>query len=189
MLKKQSPVYRVVAIFFLICLVCGIIFSVQTAVSPSSNIYMQISSLCALPAMLFSAYYMLVGYSKNAAGYFKAFLVLYAIYLLAVLVATVGSYSGLVALLLTAAVLALVMLLLLGKNLGKTVSLVLCVVALILCIGMMVITISQHPAPFSGSDPAGKLLLNWSFTETLLACLMGVITFAKYVDKAARGAK
>ena len=188
MLKTKNPVFRIVLIIILLCLIGCIIFGVQTAVSPQTDIYMQISSLCALPAMIFAAYYMLAGYSKGSAGYFKFFLFLFAIYLLSVLVADIaqGRVSGIV---LTALSLAVVLVMLIGKNPGKKVSLTLCVVVILVCALEVLLMCCQQPTLFSDSDPAGKLLLGRSATGGLLACLMGVITFAKYVDKEARGTK
>ena len=189
MLKTNQLLYKAVLIFNLLCIAAGVIFAARTAVSPEADIYLQISSLCAMPAMLYAAYYLLAGFGKNAAKYYKLFAALFLFFEAVVLIALFLSRAAALPLLLTACVLVLLAVLLFVKNLGKTVSLTLCALIFVLCVIRLITGIAAHPGPALGGDAYGTLLMGRSAIGVILALLLGVLNYAKYVDKTARGTK
>jgi len=179
MKETKHRLRRGVILFLLLCIGAGIVFSVLTAVNPAADIYLQLCSLCALPAMLFAGYYMLMGYGKNAAKYFKIFAALAVFAQAAVLLAAMpGGNSAQIVI--ASLSLLLQLLLLLGKNLGKTVSLTVCSAVIVLAVLALLF----------GIDTTEPLLrIGRGVAVILLACLLWVITYAKYLDKTARGTK
>ena len=189
MLKTNHLLYKAVLLFHLLCIAAGLVFAVRTAVSPEADIYLQLCSLCAMPALLLAGYYLLAGFGKDAAKYYKLFAALFLFYEVVVLAALLLSRAAALPLLLTIGVLTLLAVLLFVKNLGKTVSLLLCALILILGVIRLAAGIAAYPGPALGGDTYGTLLMGRNAAGVVLALVLGILNDAKYADKAARGTK
>ena len=77
--------------------------------------------------------------------------------------------------------LVIVLVLLLSENLGKTKSLIFCGLHVVLGVALLLYSVTK-----------GGVLLSFIIGNIVnidLACLFGIMTYTKYLDKAERGAK
>ena len=77
--------------------------------------------------------------------------------------------------------LVIILVLLLSENLGKTKSLILCGLFVALRVTLLIYSITI------GINP--KVFIIGNIVNIDLACLFGIMTYAKYLDKTERGAK
>ena len=138
-------------------------------------------------AMLAALGYILLGYSKKAAGLYKLYMAMYILVCVFSLIGISKYGNGeVVELILRIAIFAILIILAFWTNNGKTASyilggvLVLCSVGLILCV---VFGVGGYTA-----DQASYLLMEL-IAEFMLASTAGVMILAKYADKTARGTK
>ena len=177
MLKTKNPGYKAIVVISLILLIAGLVITGFVAVK-CGNLADQVVCLLAFATLIYAAYYILSGYGKDAARYYKIFTFVLAAVLLVAL-AAVGKNTDryLVSLLLTLQ-LVLVLVLGLSKDLGKKNSMYLCYAYLLICV-------IEFAMSFSGA----LIDIGFSAVELIFAIVMTVMTVAKYIDKAARGTK
>ena len=181
MLRTDKPIYKVILILNLLFIVAGIVLSVIGIAGPAANAFKIISRIVAIACLVFAGFYILGGYTKNAAKYYKVYGVLLAIkYFAGILSGSTKSRTPFGTAVITLS-LVIVLVLLLSENLGKTKSLVLCGLLVILRAVILLPPIIK-----------GIISINFIITNLVnidLACLYGIMTYAKYLDKAERGTK
>ena len=156
----------------------GVVFSVIGIVNADMNATRIISHIAAIVSLVFAAFYILSGYRKNAAKYYKVYGALLAIiFLISILTASVNS-RGSIGIMAASLSLVFVLVLLLSENLGKAKSFILC--GLLVIFNVVLLIIGQN---VTATTVIAKLV------KIDLACLYGIMTFAKYLDKTERGTK
>ena len=182
MLKTKNATYKAILIFNLLCIVAALVLCALSIVDATSNLAQQIACLFQIAALIYAAYYVFAGFTKDAAKYYKTFAAIFAlaqIASLSSLSANANSYFGS---LLSALTLGLILVLFLSKNLGKKTSLILCGILVV------VVVLSLIAALVEGGFTTGAVIFP-IIARFVLAALLGIMTFAKYIDKAARGSK
>ncbi|MBQ0026153.1 MAG: hypothetical protein KBS79_02135 [Lachnospiraceae bacterium] len=182
MFKTKSLVYKAILVLSLICILGGIVLSIQAITDENACTGLQVGSLFALGALVFAAYYVFAGYTKDAAGFYKVYTGIFGLSLLVALIDAIVEGTHALGISCTAIALAIIVVLLFVKNLGKTVSLTLCVVLLAACAFVLVNFIGANDG-----SPIGILNMLHSIVLMILAFMQFVITFAKYIDKKERG--
>lgn len=181
MLKTDKPIYKVILILNLLFIFvgCAIAITDLTGTDTIGVIY----TVTEILALLFALFYILYGYTKNAAGYYKVFGYLYLLSRISDFIKIISSNRkvGIFTYIFWSIVTISLLVLVFGKNLGKKKSLILCgVIVLIGVIGIFYVY-NQTGAFHLGA----KIRL----LDLDLACLYGILTYAKYLDKESRGAK
>ena len=187
MFKTDSVPFKIVLVLCLIFIIAGLCGAVQTVFSADATLCMQLSAASSMLALLFAGYYMIDGFQKNAAGYFKAYGALFALTLLFTMM-DIGStklpFKEWILLGIGLA-LALAVILFVGRDLGKGKSFALC--ALIFLWFAYSAFYASRLRPID--DPRVVQIIISSATNLILSLLFGVMIYAKYADKAARGSK
>lgn len=178
MLKTNKLLYRIILIFNLIVIAAAAVVCLRVVVSPASNLFFRCSAICALLAIFSAGYYILQGYTKNAAGYYRLFVGLFALALLVDCVFSVVFTEDFEAMLLPGLAFVVVLLSFIGVDLGRTLSLILCGALVLISVGLLLTVLGQ-----------GSAAVELGAVRIALACLFGVMTYAKYLDKRARGTK
>ena len=181
MLRTDKPIYKVILILNLLFIAAGVVLCVIGIISPDANATRIINRIVAIACLIFAAFYILNGYTKDAAKYYKVFGALLVIKYLAGILSGATNSGIPFSIMATTLSLVLVLVLLLSENLGKTKSLVLCGVFVIFRVVFLLYSIIK-------SDISTMLIMS-NIVNLDLACLYGIMTFAKYLDKAERGTK
>ncbi len=182
MLRTDKPIYKVILILNLLFIVAGIVACVIGIASPYADAYRIISRAVSIAVLAFGGFYILSGYTKDAAKYYKLFGALYAVKLILKLLSGIVHAGTPLGIMLGVFSLVFVLVLLLSENLGKQKSLILC--GLLVIVGVVVFVISALDAKYQTASAVIEGIVNID-----LACLYGIMTYAKYLDKAERGTK
>ena len=178
MLRTDKPIYKVILILNLLFIVAGIVFSIIGFTNANMNTTRIISNIADIACLVFAAFYIFGGYTKSAAKYYKMFGVFLAVrFFISVLSGSVNSKPTLSIMVATFS-LVLILVLLLSENLGKTKSFVLCGLLVIIQLVLLIV----------GKDKSVGFIIS-NLVRQDLACLYGIMTYAKYLDKAERGTK
>ena len=182
----KNTLYKAVLIFNLMFILPGIGLAIMLLVNPAATVPVQLGGIAALLALLAAFFYTVKGFSKKQAWAHKLFLVFF---LLAVGISQIGLWagSGTFARLMAAITVALLLVLLFGKNLGFRYSLLFCVILTVIGVVLLLRIILTDPDIGRNGDPYSNLLPIWATADTALSVLLGTLTFSKYIDKIARG--
>lgn len=149
-------------------------------VNNNFDIYQKIEAVTDIIASLIATYYLIEGYSKDVSSHYKTCIGVAAINAL-VVIAIIFAKQTAEIVSIFACVLAFAMLvgLLIIKNLGRAMSYAMCIIIIIIRLLGLVFTYINADTTFN-SEVA---LL---FAQLCLAITIGIITYAKYVDKTSR---
>lgn len=179
MIRTDKPIYKVILILNIIFIAIGIITSIIGFKSATSNEV--IIKVINLLAWVFALIYILHGYRKNAAVYYKVFGWGYLITHLAFLASLVTAKDSPVIFYFTCGISIIILLTLLLKlNLGKKISLILCAILVLMKV-IILICMWISTKDFSA--------LSTRLIDLDFACLLGILTYAKYLDKDERGTR
>ena len=187
----KSTVFKALTVINAVLILLGAVGCVYILTS-NCGIYYSVSAIVELIALIFSVFYYLKGYQKNAAGDYRLYMLLYAFTYLVENVACALDYDNIgveskVSLTIVFSMLLYgnALILAIGKDLGKKLSYTLCGVNIFVyvlpLIGMAIpglITFANEAFEVSGV----VLYAIW----LILAFNTLVMTIAKYADKAAR---
>ena len=180
MLRTDKPIYKVILILNLLFIAAGVVFSIIGIANPDANATRIISSIMAIACLVFAGFYILNGYTKDAAKYYKVFGALLAVKYLTGILSGTTNRSTPFGIMVISLSLVIVLVLLLSENLGKTKSLVLCGLLVIIGVVDIVVHIKMDMSTYA---------LIAKLVKIDLACLYGIMTYAKYLDKTERGTK
>ena len=187
MLRTDKPIYKVILILNLLFIAAGLVFCVMDICLSADKIYRVAASVLKIVALGFATYYIFEGYEKDAAKYYKSFGICFILAQIASLIGTILDDVRLsdakMFTIIPALVLICLLILVFAKNLRKAGSLVLCGILVVL----NVITICS--LEIWSAEATFIVLYGTIFSRLLLACLYGIMTYAKYLDKAERGTK
>ncbi len=179
MLQTKKPLYKAVVVFNLLCIVFCLVAAALSMFVENPGKAFTLDAVFIILAMLAAAYYMLGGYSKNAAKYYKVFAAFAALSGLVTLISSCVSGIGALFVIIDAIVFAIILYMTFSLNQGKKRSYVFCGIAVALrVIGLVAFLIVGN---------ATGVVVTRYVSYIILACLLGIMTFAKYVDKDARG--
>ena len=179
MLRTDKPIYKVILVLNLLLIVVGVAVSIKdiNITNTIGTIYTVLDVL----ALLFALFYIIYGYRKNAAGYYKAFGYLYLLSRVSEVAKIYDKNRPALFYILFGIVFVLLLVLVFGKDLGKKKSFILCgVIVLVELIDF-----------FCTFNATGRFNLGAEvkLVDLDLACLYGILTYAKYLDKTERGTK
>lgn len=182
MLKAKNGLYKFILILNLLLIVAGIAGSVFTMINKDAGAWLQFTGLAAILGFVSAVYYVFMGYSKDAAKYYKEFVALFVIFELVRTVAIGAQYQAGLLAAFAAVAYGCGVALLFGKDLGKNCSFWLAGVAIICSIGSIVAAASMN-----AEMKFFELMM--SGCQFALTFMLGTMTYAKYLDKEARGTK
>lgn len=144
------------------------------------DVYQKIEAVTDIIASLIATYYLIEGYSKDVSSHYKTCVGVAAINALVVIAIIFAKQSAEIVTIF-ACVLAFAMLvgLLVVKNLGKAMSYTMCaIIVIIRLLGLLFAYANVHTI-FNSE-------ITLLFAQLCLAITIGIITYAKYVDKTSR---
>ncbi len=178
MFRTDKPIYKVILILSIVLIVAALVASIYY-ISIVNEPLELVSLILKVITLIYAIYYMFFGYSKNAALYFKFFLALVTItFAFQVVIAVFYELSS-VATLLWVLSFAIMFVLTTGLDLGKKKSFIYCAILLAVNIIYIIVMLFVNPA----------IELLSAVVIFILACLVSVMTYAKYLDKTERGTK
>ena len=180
MLRTDKPIYKVVLLFNLLLILAAVVLSIISMCGEGATATRFISAIVRLFALLFAGFYITLGYRKDAAMYYKIFGIIYIVNSVIELIACLLNTFTVIDIIFIVLSIAGIAVLTFVKDLGKKRSFIICAILVILQIVCTVLV-------FLEGDPF-VVIIN-SFMGIDLACLLGIMTFAKYLDKAERGTK
>lgn len=180
-MKKQNLVLTIVELAICVLCLVGCAYSVIKL----ENVMMKICIISSILGVFAAALYIIKGHSKNAAIFFKIFVILITVSeLLRLITAPSFMYSNVVEECIGLAIVALTfgafMLLCFVKDLGKKLSLGLCGF-IILSKLFVIIALIVKDNPFA--------VLLMPIIQATLTILLGLLMSEKYADKEARGSE
>ena len=181
MLRTDKPIYKAILVLNLLFVVAGIVLSVIEIISGNSDVTRMLTLVASIACLAFATFYIISGYTKDAAKYYKVYGTLLAVkFLLSILSSSITS-APTFGIMVIAISLVIVLVLILSENLGKEKSFILCGLHVILGVALLVFALSK-----------GNVSIIYIISDIVnidLACLFGIMTYAKYLDKAERGTK
>lgn len=170
-----------------IVVVCGIlallsaIGTVTVAFSSELNELYKFEAVCDLISLGLAFFYIVNGYGKDYAKYYKLSMLFHALNALIVTAVAANEKTKYISIVMCAICFALVLVLALGKDLGAKKSLTICVIVVVIRAAGL---ISQYFA-VKTFDPITILTVS----QLVLALMILASTLAKYDDKQVRGTK
>lgn len=149
-------------------------------IESDSNILQNIEIIADLVACSIALFYLIDGYSKGLAKRYQLFLIVTAINALAVAVLSIGEKTPMISVVMCSIAFVILLVLSFYKNLGKTISYILCTILLFIRLSGLL----SNVLILSNQMPALNFALFVS--QISLALLVFVSTYAKYTDKASR---
>lgn len=180
MLRTDKPIYKVILVLNLLFIVVGIVTCVPSF-KDTQDVFSLIGLAMTVLDLIFAGFYIINGYRKDAAKYYKIYGLLLAVKYTIIVVHSIilGSLPFEI---FNALTLVIVLVLTLSSNLGKNKSFILCGLLVILRVICFVIRIALIQATNINS-----ILSHMANID--LVCLYGIMTYAKYLDKTERGTK
>lgn len=169
-----NGIFTVICIALLLCLL----------LDGNLSLVYNIEIIADIIASIVAFMYLVEGFSKSVATHYKTCMIIAAINALIVVATSASEKIDYVPMIMCAIAFCLVSFLAFGTNLGRNVSFICCGLLVLIRVAGLVsvlITLDQY----SILDPTLVLVV----CQISLALLLSVITYAKYKDKAARGAK
>jgi len=179
MLKNNKPLFKLVVIVSLLCIVFCLVSAAYSMFLGDVETSFSLDSLFIILASLAAAYYMLGGYAKNAARYYKIFTAFAALSALVTMIdgGLNGTNNFLV--ITSALVFAITLYMTFSINQGKKRSLAFCGIA----VALRFVDIIAYYLTVEAQPRLTALYVCY----IVLSLLLALLTFAKYVDKDARG--
>ena len=149
------------------------------AFSSNMGALYKVETIADLIAVSIASFYLINGYKKDFNFYYKAAMLTNALNALVVCGVSVNENTKIVSVISTALCFGLILLLALGTNLGIKMSMISCLIVVFLRISGII-------AVFSGANYTFTPEVILLFTQLVLAIIITVSTYAKYVDKSLR---
>ena len=181
MLRTDKPIYKAILILNLLLIIAGVILSVKGITSKDASVIRIIMSVVAIVCIVFAAFFIFGGYTKNSAKYYDIYGTLLVIKHLAGILSGRTNSSTTFEIIVLALSLVITLVILLNENLGKEKSLVLCGLLVALSIVLLVYSLNE--------DNIQTFSIMNSIVNIDLVCLYGIMTYAKYLDKTERGTR
>ena len=180
MLRTDKPIYKVILVLN-IALIGACLYALIHGMitTPLSSTISYISLILKIVSLVFALVYMLYGYRKNVNLYYKGLLATITLLQFINVACLVYLGKGSIATVISAVMFGLLLVLTIGNDLGKTKSLVLTSLLFILQAYI------AYRSYFVGRSAESIT----SLTSLEIICLAGIMTYAKYLDKAERGTK
>lgn len=180
--STKKPLYLVFLVIDLVLALPCAVFAIMSMLNDASPALVKLGSIVSFLGMIFALVYIILGFSKEMAIAYKAYLICFLIsmFISIILVAytneNVAVQEGLYTLMF-----AFVMVMTLGKNIGRRISLIYCLIIFVLSIFLLL------NAMVAIKDPDLNMLIAWkNSTYVAQAVLLLTITAAKYEDKKER---
>ena len=191
MIEKKWYYKPILIISLILILVC-IAGSNHGIFSQESGIVLKLACGANMVSLLAAIHYVFMGYKKDAAGSYKTFLFFCAFSeLLSVLLSASfeDQLSSTVGAFLSALTYGIILVMAVGKDLGKTVSYILCGIIYAVRMFAFLSTFIAFPGITRGGTEINTIYTLYAAASALIAFLIGIFTYAKYVDKEDRGTK
>ena len=184
--KKGSGI--LIVIINLLGVLASLAAGIFAIVRNPGNSFMIVTAVLTVLALLAALIYFLKGAKKNAAAFFKIFMSCYALAEFSSIISSSGlAVDQPAAVAVNAAIFALLILLAVGTDLGKTKSFLLCLGVIVLALASFVGALIMFPGVLRGGTPLGTVFALRSGANLCLALLTGAMVAAKYADKTRRG--
>lgn len=177
MLRTDKPIYKILLGVNAVLILVGLALSVFNIYNVTDNATRLLMNIFFVIAILFAVVYTIFGYRKNAARFFRLYGGALAAALIVTIINICKNTDEILLPLFCSLTLTIVIAIVFGENFGKTKSFVYCGILIALALISLGVTLTKHDIY---SVIATVILLD-------LTCLLGSMTYAKYLDKAERG--
>lgn len=188
--KKYLPLKIIHLIFLVVaavlCCMSLTKIGTDTSVFPDTTLR-TVTYVAEIVALFLGGLYLLFGYKKNAAVYYKAFMVILVIAQAIVCYRQTVSTISILPSAVILNIISLIMLVVLatGKDLGKARSYLIVTILLVCRLTILTLDIIY----FRGATNTGFSVFSYAVSNVLLAGTAAFMVTGKYLDKAARGTK
>lgn len=163
--------------------------NIQILINGYAIAAMKITAVLCILSIASSTMYVLGGSGKNVAKYYKLFTALFAVTEFVAFIGVAYVNNDLMRILVSAIILGLEIVLAVGKDLGRELSLSICAVLIIVTVIKTIYCLYNIPV-FAGS---GVSLSSPAFMHNISSVVLSIIpllmTIEKYIDKSQRGSK
>lgn len=188
MFKISSKLFRVIVVFILLGVVFGIGVNVRNIADPNAEKLVQLCGIVSIIALMAALYYIILGYGKNAAVYFKFYLWLFDFSALLSIIGAGIKMGNTLDLIAASVIFALVLVMAIGKDLGKRNSTIICSVVFALAV-LRFAAVAAFDSSLLADSQNGLTYIFRLITTVVMASVMWIMTYAKYADKDSRKTK
>lgn len=184
--------YKPILIISLILILICIAGSNHGIFSQESGLILKLACGANMISLLAAIHYVFMGYKKDAAGSYKVFLYFCAFSeLISVLLAASfeDKLSSTIGAFLSALTYGIILVMAAARDLGKVISFSLCGVIYAVRMFAFISTFVALPGMARGGEEINTIYTLYTAASALIAFLIGIFTYAKYVDKEDRGTK
>ena len=189
-MTNKRPINPIAVAINLIAIVFCMVGSIFTLAAQDANGFMKLTAVFGLIALISALVYVFLGYKKSAADFFKGFMYIYMLStftnILNTAMAELTDFQSASGIVFSSAIFGLLLILAIGRDMGKVKSFILC--GIVIAISLAVLLGSLGTMPLSGSL-LNRLFAWRALTDVILAATTGLMVYAKYADKTARGTK
>lgn len=182
-MKKNISITHIILMAILLLMNIQIIFDGR-AVMP-----MKITAVLCILSIASSTIYVLGGSGKNVAKYYKLFAILFALTEFIAFIGVAYVNNDLMRILVSAIILALVIILAVGKDYGRELSLSICVMLIIVTVVKMIYCLYNVPISSLDGATLSSLAFMHNVSSVVLSIIPLLMTIEKYIDKSQRGSK
>ena len=169
-------------------LICNIIILTTAGLKP----FFKLAAVINLFACGCALYYMVNGFKKASARWYRCYILLFAWVVLTASVSAAANAAGALASVISCLqtlVFACLFVLLFGRDLGVRLSMTICKAVIVIEGILFIYTFFRFPTTLRGGDPINNVVVIRTGSLLLYAIILAVMTHAKYLDKASRGTK
>ena len=180
MLRTDKPIYKAILVFNLLLIAAAVALGIINLSGDGATLTRTLAIIARLLALLFAGFYIISGYVKDSAKYYKLFGIFYMFSMIIEMIACLTNTAFTMDIISIVLDIVCIFALVFVKDLGKTKSFVICGILVILQIICTILVYLEGDPTIVKID---------TFMGIDLACLFGIMTYAKYLDKDERGTK
>lgn len=176
-----------ISIIHILLMVVLLIMNIMILIDNHAVMAMKVCTALCIVTIVFSSLYVLGGSGKNVAKYYKLFTIAFVATEFVAFVGVAYVNDDLTRILVSAIILALIIILAIGKDYGKELSLTICVLLIIVSCIKTIYCIYNFPATHIDNTVLTRLVWMHNISSSVLSFLPLVMTIEKYIDKSKRG--
>ena len=183
MLKTKSVLHKVILMVLLALIIPCVVGNIMTITSEGTDTFLRVSGIFGCVALVAAFYYIVMGYSKDQAWAFKYFVGCSTFSVLFDLIGISSYENCTLPIAMIAVGFGLMIVIALGKDLGKRNSLLIGILMMVVFVIAAVSISILWPATQNGESQEGTIALVRILSDFVQSIILVELTFAKYIDK------
>ena len=178
--KRMLPVVIVDLIAILVCIAANVYVALKGELTVLQTVNMWVNVAALLSALV----YLMMGYKKNAAVFYKIFASVFALSQFVAVLSVAKYREDYTGISCYTVLFALLLMLALAEDLGKKKTFITC--GVILAVGVLLLALTYFATPQASETGTWFMELVLSFSVIVMSAVMWLMAVAKYLDKEAR---